>query len=111
MVNLTRTIDRATGYVFVPAPNDSQSNPALPDTTNANQAAPSQRPNTYALFSSALAPLPGPGTDVRDIQERWITAREEYDAFEKKEWRREGELVRQQQKEQQKQQSADSADL
>lgn len=30
---------------------------------------------------------------MRDVQERWIDAREEWDAWEKKEWRREGELV------------------
>ena len=33
---------------------------------------------------------------MRDVQERWIDAKEEWDAFEKKEWRKEGEAVRDQ---------------
>jgi hypothetical protein len=41
-----------------------------------------------------VASLKGPGSDIRDIQERWIDAKEEYDAFEKREWRKEGEMVR-----------------
>jgi hypothetical protein len=31
---------------------------------------------------------------VGDVQERWIEAREEWDAFERKEWRQEGEMIR-----------------
>ncbi|KZS97310.1 hypothetical protein SISNIDRAFT_482228 [Sistotremastrum niveocremeum HHB9708] len=92
MVNLTRAIDRATGYVFVPAPN-SATNPAPPGAVDAENKPPSERPNSYALFSSAAAPLPGPKTDVRDVQERWIDAREEWDAYEKVQWRKEGEIV------------------
>lgn len=50
------------------------------------------QPNSYALFSSAI----GPSRDLTagDIQERWIDAKEEYDAFEKKQWRKEGEEAR-----------------
>ncbi|KAF8970328.1 cytoplasmic protein [Flammula alnicola] len=92
MLNLTRAIDRATGYVFVP-PSDSKQ---PPDTIEQHQAGPAVRPNTYALFSSAAGPLKGPGSDIRDVQERWIDAKEEYDAFERREWRREGEMVRDQ---------------
>jgi len=89
MLHLTRAIDRATGYVFVP-PSDS---PAPPDTLNPTNSPPSQRPNTYALFSSAAGQLKGPGSDIRDVQERWIDAREEWDAFEKTQWRKEGEVA------------------
>lgn len=92
MLNLTRVIDRATGYVFVPPAGSNQP----PGTIEENNTGPAIRPNTYALFSSAVAPLQGPGSDVRDIQERWIDAKEEYDAFERKEWRKEGEMVRDQ---------------
>jgi hypothetical protein len=35
-----------------------------------------------------------PGSDVRDVQERWIDAKDDYDAYEKLGWRREGEIVR-----------------
>jgi hypothetical protein len=93
MVNLTRTIDRATGYIFVPAANDPQTNPAPPGATNTHRSG-AQRPNSYALFSSAMGPMAGPGADVRDVQERWIDARDEYDAHEKREWRKEGEMAK-----------------
>jgi len=89
MLHLSRAIDRATGYVFVP-PKDA---PAPEGTIESSATAASARPNVYSLLSTAAGPLPG---DVQDVQERWIDAREAYDAFEKKEWRREGELVREQ---------------
>jgi hypothetical protein len=92
MLNLTHAIDKATGYVFVPPPKSEQ----LPGTIEETNAGPSQRPNTYALFSSAIGPMKGPASDVRDVQERWIDAKEDWDAFEKKEWRKEGEAVREQ---------------
>jgi len=97
MINLTRVIDRATGYIFVPAVNDPKVNPAPSGAVNADSAS-AHRPNTYALFSSAMGPLSGPGTDVRDVQERWVDAREAYDAHERREWRKEGELAQQQAK-------------
>jgi GPN-loop GTPase len=90
MLNLTRAIDRATGYVFVP-PTGSKAPPGAIDETSAT---PSSRPNTFALFSSAASNIKGTRSDVRDVQERWIDAQEEWDAFEKKQWRKEGELLR-----------------
>ncbi|KAJ6546953.1 hypothetical protein B0H19DRAFT_1074929 [Mycena capillaripes] len=90
MLHLTRAIDRATGYVFVP-PADSNAPPGTVDTTDASSAA---RPNLYALFSSAIGPMHGPADDIRDAQERWIDAKEQWDAYEKVQWRREGEMVR-----------------
>ncbi|ESK98262.1 atp binding [Moniliophthora roreri MCA 2997] len=91
MLHLTRAIDRATGYVYVP-PRNSQ---APPETIDTSADAPSAaQPNSYALFSSAAGPMIGPRSDVRDVQERWIDAREEYDAYEKRQWRREGEILR-----------------
>ncbi|CAA7257393.1 unnamed protein product [Cyclocybe aegerita] len=93
MLNLTRAIDRANGYVFIPKPVPG--NPSgPPGTVNAPNLPPSARPNTYALFSSAAGPLKGPGAHARDIQERWIDEKEAYDAFEKREWRKEGEMIR-----------------
>jgi len=90
MINLTRAIDRATGYVFVP-PSGSN---APPGTINQTTAPVSVQPNTYALFSTAAGALKGTRSDVREVQERWIDAKEEWDAFEKAQWRKEGELVR-----------------
>ncbi|KAJ7030604.1 hypothetical protein C8F04DRAFT_1113027 [Mycena alexandri] len=90
MIHLTRAIDRATGYVFVPPP-ESNVPPGTVEPTDASAAA---RPNSYALFSSALAPMRGPADDIRDVQERWVDAKEEWDAYEKVQWRREGEAVR-----------------
>ncbi|KAH7882301.1 hypothetical protein F5I97DRAFT_1817070 [Phlebopus sp. FC_14] len=89
MLHLSRAIDRATGYIFVP-PKDA---PAPEGTIDTSSAPASARPNTYSLFSSAAGPMAG---NVRDVQERWIDAREQYDAFEKKEWRKEGEIIREQ---------------
>ena len=93
MLNLTRTIDRATGYVFVPPAGVQMPEDAvLPDPS----AATSAQPNAHALLSSAMGPRPvGPRSDVRDVQERWVDAREEWDAHEKVQWRREGEALRQ----------------
>ena len=90
MLHLTRAIDRATGYIFVPPPNSQKPEGATNDTSAPSAA----RANSYALFSTAAGPLKHPGSDIRDIQERWIDSREEYDAFEKVEWRKEGETIR-----------------
>lgn len=90
MLNLCRVVDRATGYVFVPPAGSS----APPGAVEEGDKPLASRPNAYALFSSAAGPIKGPGSDVRDIQERWIDAREEWDAYQNREWRREGEAVR-----------------
>ena len=91
MLHLTNAIDRATGYVYV-QPSDSAppgaSQPAPEGTARA------KKPNEYALFTTAAGPLKGTRSDVRDVQERWIDARDEWDAYERHEWRREGEAVR-----------------
>ena len=92
MLHLTRAIDKATGYVFVP-PSDA---PAPPGTVETSGGDVSTRPNTFSLLSTAAGPMHGPRSDVRDIQERWIDAREEYDAWETAQWRREGQLVQEQ---------------
>jgi hypothetical protein len=91
MLNLTRAIDRATGYVFLPPTTAG----APPGTAPVAADAPaSAHPNAYALLSTAAGPLHGTRSDVRDVQERWVDARGEWDAFERREWRREGEIVR-----------------
>lgn len=90
MLHLTRAIDKATGYVFVPPAGSNRP----PDTIDQSNAAAAVRPNTYALFSSAIGEMKGPASDIRDVQERWIDARDQWDAYEKKEWRKEGEMAR-----------------
>ena len=98
MLNLTRAIDRATGYVFVPpagagasAAQASMPEGAVRDPTAANSAL----PNAYALMSSAMGPRVGVRSDARDVQERWVDARPEWDAYEEAQWHREGEAFRQ----------------
>jgi GPN-loop GTPase len=90
MLHLSRAIDRATGFIFIPASTAQTTPPPVaparpPDTSRAN---------AYQLFSSAMAPLGGQMSDVRDVQERWVDAKEEWDAWEEGVWRREGEAVR-----------------
>ncbi|THV02491.1 hypothetical protein K435DRAFT_827479 [Dendrothele bispora CBS 962.96] len=87
MLNLTHSIDRATGYIFVPKPSNQQ--PQTSYTQEELEGPSVQRPNMYPLLSSAVGSLKGPLSDVRDVQERWIDAREEWDAWEKKGWREE----------------------
>jgi hypothetical protein len=88
MLNLTRLIDKATGYIFIPRPTVAGTAEVPPNVT------PSARPNTYALFTTASGPTRGPVSDVRDVQERWIDAKDAYDAFERQQWRKEGEAFR-----------------
>lgn len=89
MLHLTRAIDKATGCVFVPSATATV--PEDADVPNSVSSA--QRPNEHGLLASAMGPLQGPRSDPRDVQERWIDAREEWDAWEKAQWRREGQLV------------------
>jgi GPN-loop GTPase len=93
MLNLTRAIDRATGYVFVPAAGTATAQ--LPEgAVHDPSAASSAQPNVHALLSSAMGPrVVGLRSDVRDVQERWVDAREEWDAHERALWRREGEAL------------------
>ncbi|KZV73877.1 cytoplasmic protein [Peniophora sp. CONT] len=90
MLHLTHAIDRASGYVYVPPPDAKQPEGTVPPP-NADAAA---RPNAYGLISSAAGKLVGTRSDVRDVQERWIDARDEWDEFEREGWKREGEAVR-----------------
>ena len=90
MLNLTHAIDRASGYVYVPSADAKQPEGTI-STPNADAAA---RPNAYGLASSAAGKLVGTRSDVRDVQERWIDAREEWDEFEREGWKREGQAAR-----------------
>lgn len=89
MLHLTNVIDRATGYVYV-QPSDTLPPGTLPSSDNSR----SEKPNEHALFTTAAGQLTGLRSDVHDVQERWIDARDEWDALERREWRREGEAIR-----------------
>jgi hypothetical protein len=90
MLHLTHAIDRASGYVYL-APSSSQP----PDTVPvAADTAASAKPNTYSLFTTAAGQLGGAKSDIRDVQERWIDARDEWDAHEQAQWKKEGEMLR-----------------
>ena len=101
MLHLTRVIDRATGAVFVPPPSSSDPSDS---TFNPTNLPPSERPNTYSLFSSAGGKVKGPMSDVRDVQERWVDERDTYDAYEKMQWRKEGEMVAREKEKEKRQQ-------
>ena len=64
-----------------------------PDTIDQSNAAAAVRPNTYSLFSSAIGETKSPASDIRDVQERWVDAKDQWDAYKKMEWRKEGEMV------------------
>jgi hypothetical protein len=81
MLHLTRDIDKATGYAFVPPAGSNRP----PDTIDQSNAAAAVRPNTYALFSSAIGEMKGPASDILDVQERGIYVRDQWDAYGKKE--------------------------
>ncbi|KIY65209.1 cytoplasmic protein [Cylindrobasidium torrendii FP15055 ss-10] len=89
MMHLTRLIDRVTGYVFVPPPDAPVPNDAAEVPRD---LPPSSRPNVFGLFSTAVNA--GKAYDVLDIQERWIDSKDEYDAWEKEQWKKEGEALR-----------------
>ena len=93
MLHLIHAIDRASGYFYNPASSSVTTHPLDAVPPDANTPA-SHLANTYALFSSAMGPLHGPMSDVKDVQERSIDAREAWDAFEKRACRAEGEAVR-----------------
>ncbi|KAJ3782592.1 hypothetical protein GGU10DRAFT_77175 [Lentinula aff. detonsa] len=85
MVHLMHVVDRATGYVFMPngggGPRGSMDESDKPMSARANE---------YGLFTSAAGPLRG--NDIGDVQERWVDAKDAWDAYEKKQWRKEGEI-------------------
>ncbi|KAF9068404.1 hypothetical protein BDP27DRAFT_1383630 [Rhodocollybia butyracea] len=111
MLHLTHAVDRATGYVYVPPskPGNASNASNRPEGTIDESHKPlSGQPNEFALWSSAAGPMRntlGVGVpskfaeakeyyDVRDVQERWLDAKDSWDAYEKREWRKEGEMAR-----------------
>lgn len=75
MLKLVRLIDKVTGYIFIPSSSGGS-------TTI---------PNTDALFSSAMGALPPDLGSIADVQERWVDHRQDWDEWEREEWKKEGE--------------------
>ncbi|KAF7441311.1 hypothetical protein PC9H_001660 [Pleurotus ostreatus] len=96
MLHLSRVVDRATGYVFVPPAGSGvpQGADGAAEEEEGGGTPRDARANAYGLFASAAGPIGGVRSDVRDVQERWVDAREAWDAYERRAWRREGEAVR-----------------
>ena len=69
MLQLLRAVDRASGYAFG-------------GTEGANES----------IWQVAVSEGGGRTMEVRDIEERWIDRREEYDVLEKKMWEAEGKV-------------------
>ena len=94
MLHLMRAVDKATGCIFVPSSSSS-----VPEGVVDEREKPGTiRPNAFGLFASAMGAPKGPMSDPRDVQERWVDAREEWDAWENAKWRREGIRVQQEAK-------------
>lgn len=107
MLHLLKILDKATGYIFLASPSSQPTSSSSPSSSQPShphshahdhpppptpfQPAPdSRRFNGDALFSSISGPIPG-SRDIGDVQERWVDQKEVYDAYEREEWRREGE--------------------
>lgn len=78
MATLLRAIDRASGYVFAGARATDEQGRTLSDEAS--------------IWAQAMSENYGK-MEVRDVQERWIERREEYDEMEKKQWEEEARLV------------------
>lgn len=78
MLRLMRVVDRATGCIYVPPANAQASNGTS-----------TLRPNIYSLFSTAAGSIGGVRSDVRDVQERWLEAKDEWDMHEVEQRKRE----------------------
>ncbi|KXS98210.1 hypothetical protein AC578_261 [Pseudocercospora eumusae] len=78
MATLLRAIDRASGYVFAGARGTDESGRTLNDEAS--------------IWAQAMNENYGK-MEVRDVQERWIERKEEYDELERKRWEEEARLA------------------
>jgi hypothetical protein len=79
MASFLRAIDRATGYVFQGARGTDETGRTLDDEAS--------------IWAQAMSDHWAGKMEVRDVQERWIDRREEYDELEKKAWEEEAKLA------------------
>jgi hypothetical protein len=79
MANFMRAIDRANGWVFAGARGTDETGRTLDDEAS--------------IWAQAMSDHWAGKMEVRDVQERWIDRREEYDELEKKGWEEEARMA------------------
>ena len=79
MASFLRAIDRATGYVFQGARGTDETGRTLDDEAS--------------IWAQAMSDHWAGKMEVRDVQERWIDRREEYDELERKAWEEEAKMA------------------
>ncbi|KAG8808358.1 hypothetical protein FRC17_003990 [Serendipita sp. 399] len=90
MLRLMRIVDKATGCVFVPAVSKIQQGG---HQGGGNELSSTKRPNIYSLFTTAAGPIRGIRSDVRDVQERWLEAKDVWDSHEIEQRKREAQML------------------
>lgn len=75
MAQLLRAIDRASGYVFAGARGTDEEGRTLQDEAS--------------VWAQAMSERWMGKMEVRDVQERWIERKEEFDEVERREWEEE----------------------
>ena len=79
MASLLRAIDRASGYVFAGARATDEQGRTLDDKAS--------------IWAQAMSDQWAGRMDVRDVQERWIDRKAEFDEIERKAWEEEAKLA------------------
>ncbi|KAK3649224.1 hypothetical protein LTR56_007064 [Elasticomyces elasticus] len=79
MASLLQAIDRASGYVFLGARATDESGKTVEDEAS--------------VWAQAMSENWGGKMDVRDVQERWIDRKDEFDEVERKQWAEEAKLA------------------
>ena len=79
MASLLRAINRASGYVFAGARATDEEGRTLDDEAS--------------IWAQAMSEQWAGRMDVRDVQERWIERKEEFDELERKAWEDEARLA------------------
>lgn len=79
MASLLKAIDRASGYVFAGARATDEEGRTLVDEAS--------------VWAQAMSEQWTGKMDVRDVQERWVDRREEFDELERKQWEEEARMA------------------
>lgn len=79
MASFLRAIDRASGWVFAGARATDETGRTLDDEAS--------------IWAQAMSDHWAGKMEVRDVQERWIDRREEYDKLEKQAWEEEAKMA------------------
>lgn len=79
MASFLRAVDRANGWVFAGARGTDETGRTLDDEAS--------------IWAQAMSDHWAGKMEVRDVQERWIDRREEYDELEKKAWQEEAKMA------------------